>query len=77
MAAAVNITLAVLVSKVVVQEQRGCVRGRNILDNVLEREGVALLGLSHKTTAQVMVAIDVEAAFPSLDRRLMWHVCEA
>ena len=69
-----NLPLSGFVSEVAHPSQRGFVRGRHILDNVVQLESEALIASSTSTTTPLMLAFDLEAALPSVSHRFMWAV---
>ena len=69
-----NLPVSGFVAEIAHPNQRGFVRGRHILDNVVQLESEALIASSTSTTTPLMLAFDLEAAFPSVYHRFMWAV---
>ena len=55
-----NIPLAGFACDVVCQNQRGFIRGRHIVDNILELEAEGLIAAATSNQVPVMVAFDVD-----------------
>ena len=72
-AAALYRPLAALAQRTVGFHQRGFVRGRNLLDNVLEAESAAI-GFSKLDSSAALLAFDFRAAFPSISHEWIFFV---
>jgi endonuclease/exonuclease/phosphatase family metal-dependent hydrolase len=65
-AAALNASLSQLAARTVSARQRGFVRGRNLLDNVIETEAAATHFAQYYGDSSGIALLDLAAAFPSL-----------
>jgi hypothetical protein len=65
-AAALNTSLSQLAARTVSARQRGFVRGRNLLDNVVETEAAATHFAQYYGDSSGIALLDLAAAFPSL-----------
>ena len=57
--------------------QRGFIRGRNMLQNVLELETYAVARAFAPSSAPALVLSDYAAAFPSIAREFIWIALKA
>ena len=76
-ASAANKPLAALMPKVTLENQRGLIAGRHILDNILELESDGLKQAACSPSQLGTSSFDIEAAFPSLDHGFMWRTLAA
>jgi exonuclease III len=66
MASALNASLSQMAARTVTSRQRGFVKGRNLLDNILETEAAAIHFAKFYPDTSGIVLLDLLAAFPSL-----------
>jgi hypothetical protein len=77
LAAILNHKLTALASATVTQQQRGFVRGRSLVDNVLEIEALAVHIHKYYNEKAGIALFDFSAAFPSLSHKWLFAVLTA
>jgi hypothetical protein len=73
-AAAINRSLAALASSTVVDQQRGFVKARCMVDNVIEIDDFLVKAAKYYSDKHGLVLLDIRAAFPSLRQQLIFYV---
>ena len=76
-ASALNASLSQLAARSVSARQRGFVRGRHLLDNVLETEASAVHFAKYFGDTSGIILLDIAAAFPSLAHSWIFAVLRA
>jgi hypothetical protein len=73
-AAAINCSLSALAARTVVGQQRGFVKGRCLVDNVIEVDDFLIRAAKYYRDKHGFVLLDIRAAFPSLRQQWMFYV---
>lgn len=74
---ALDAPLSTIARDTILEHQRGCLRGRSLVDNVVEADGyVAAFALLGEDASAAMLCCDFRAAFPSLEHGWIWFVLE-
>jgi hypothetical protein len=73
-AAAINCPLSALAARTVVGQQRGFVKGRCLIDNILEVDDFLVRAAKYYRDKHGLALLDIRAAFPSLRQQWMFFV---
>jgi endonuclease/exonuclease/phosphatase family metal-dependent hydrolase len=75
-AAALNRSLAAVAACTVIGQQRGFIKGRCLIDNVIEVDDFLIRAAKYYNDKHGLALLDFKAAFPSLSQHWIFHVLE-